>query len=213
MSDDTPTQRFDVPPTTPVPAATPPDQRGSRRLIIILIIIGAVLLVAIIVILALLLANRGTTNAGSTTTPTPSITPSSTPSHSPSPTPTPTPTATQTGAPPPSNPNAQITAYSIGPSAIDCSATAPAGAADLSIKWSSVNGKTAYFGVGQAASDQGADLAGMGWTLPPSGTQHDFPAGYDPYEYQCGNTSQTYTITVIGTNGSKVSKTVTVSRK
>ena len=77
----------------------------------------------------------------------------------------------------------------------------------LDISWSSENGVAAYFAVG-ATND--AQNNGMGWTLPPSGNQNDFPNGYVPYEFQCGNASSDYTITVVGTNGSKESKTVTV---
>jgi hypothetical protein len=49
----------------------------------------------------------------------------------------------------------------------------------------------------------------MGWMLPPSGSDKDFPAGFSPYEFICGNSSNSYTITVVG-NGSKLSQTVIV---
>jgi hypothetical protein len=48
--------------------------------------------------------------------------------------------------------------------------------------------------------------------LHPSGTQRDFPDGYDPFLANCGSASTNYTITIVG-NGSKQSRTVTVTKK
>ncbi|MDQ1551413.1 MAG: hypothetical protein QOD50_835 [Actinomycetota bacterium] len=202
MSNDTPTQRFDAQP--PVGG-----EKRKSRLPLILGIIGGVLLVLVIILLILLLGPKGTPTAAGTTSPIPT----STASDSPSPAPTPTPAPTQVVVPtptaaPPVNHNVTITGYSISPTKIDCSASAPANAQNLSISWHSINGKTAYFGV--ATND--AQSGGMGWILPPNGNQHNFPSGYDPYQYQCGNASQTYTITIVGPTG-KVSKTVKIFRK
>jgi hypothetical protein len=49
---------------------------------------------------------------------------------------------------------------------------------------------------------------GMGWNLPPSGTQNDFPQEYD---YPCYNASTTFTITVADAHGNLQSKTITVT--
>ncbi|MEJ1230126.1 MAG: hypothetical protein WDM88_05100 [Galbitalea sp.] len=129
------------------------------------------------------------------------------------------PTVTVTVAPPvspahpiqpvqPNGNNVLITGYTISPAQVDCSTGAPAGLGQLSIAWKSVNGNAAFFGVNTTDAQTG----GMGWTLPPSGTQHDFPSGNDPYSYQCGDAQEQFTITVVG-NGSKQSETITVKRE
>ncbi|MEP6480976.1 MAG: hypothetical protein ABJA94_03100 [Rhodoglobus sp.] len=76
----------------------------------------------------------------------------------------------------------------------------------LTVSWASKNGVVAYFGV----NTNDAQTGGMGWELPPNGDQKDFPDGYVPYEYQCGNTSTDYTITIVGSDGTKASKKFTV---
>ena len=200
MSDDTPTQRFDA----QVPGG---EEKRKSRLALILGIIGGMLLLVVILLLILLLRGQGTPSAAGTTSPIPTVTPSETPVA------TPTPTPTQAVAPPPTaappvNHHVTITGYSMNPIHVDCSATAPAGAQNLSISWHSINGTKAYFGV----QTNDAETGGMGWILPPNGNQHNFPSGYDPYTYQCGNASQTYTITITGPTG-KVSKTITIFRK
>jgi hypothetical protein len=200
---DAPTQRFEAQP--------PPSSKGDApksRLPLVLGIIGGVLLIAVIVLLVLLLGrNNSSTNAASTDSPTPTDTTSS------APVPTPTVTVTVTAAPAagggtapakPNGDNVLITNYTISPAHPDCSS----GHADLDIAWKSVNGGTAFFGVNTTDAQEG----GMGWNLPASGTQNDFPAGYNPFEYTCGNASTSYTITVVG-NGSKQSLTLTVHRK
>jgi hypothetical protein len=209
MSDDTPTQRFD---------AQSPANDGERksRLPLILGIIGGVLLIAVIVLLVLLLGrNAAATTAASTDSPIP--TDSSAASSTPVPTPTvtvtvtPAPTGNSGGGSAPQKPNGKnvlITQYTISPSTVDCSAGAPAGSTNLHITWKSLNGNIAYFGVETVDAQAG----GMGWNLPASGTQHDFPAGYDPFTYVCGNSVQHFTITVVGI-GSRQSLTFTVHRK
>jgi len=173
-----------------------------------LIAIGALLLIGLIIVLIILLGRNGTPVAVGTTTPTASAsaTPSETPSATPTPTttPAPTPTATTPPPPPPST-KPSITGYSISPGKIDCSNGTP----NLSIHWSSVNGKHAYFGV----NTDDAMTGGMGWVLPPSGSDADFPDGYHPYQALCGNQSTEYTITILGNDGSKVSKKFTVTKK
>ena len=204
MSDDTPTQRFD----TQTPATG--DQPRSR-LPLILGIIGGALLIAVIVLFVLLLGKATPSPTASDTNaalPTDSNGPSSTP------VPVPTVTITATAAPnpgggtaapeKPNGHNVLITQYTISPLHPDCSS----GHAYLNITWKAVNGGGAYFGVNTADAME----SGMGWNLPASGTQNDFPDGYHPFDYTCGNTSEPYTITVIG-NGSKQSLTITVHRR
>jgi hypothetical protein len=206
MSDDTPTQRFD--------AQTPADTNEPRsRLPLILGIIGGALLIAVIVLVVLLLG-RGTPSTTASNTDLPTSTDSSGTISTPVPVPTVTVTVTATPAPnsgggnaapqKPNGDNVLITQYTISPMHPDCSS----GHADLNITWRSVNGGGAFFGVNTVDAMEG----GMGWNLPASGTQNDFPAGYHPFEYTCGNASEPYTLTVIG-NGSKQSLTITVHRK
>jgi hypothetical protein len=49
--------------------------------------------------------------------------------------------------------------------------------------------------------------------LPPTGSDADFPDGYHPFQALCGNDSTTYTITILGNDGSKVSKKFTVTKQ
>lgn len=221
MSDDTPTQRFDAPATPPGgaaiaggaansgTAAIAGDEKKSRGLLIALIAVGGVLLIAVIILLIVLLGGGGKPVATATTTPLASDTPttSSTPSATAIVTPSATPTATTAPPPPPPPPSTSpaIKSYSISPAQIDCSSGTP----NLSIHWSSVNGAHAYFGV----NTNDAMTGGMGWELPPTGSDADFPDGYRPYPALCGNDSTEYTITILGNDGTKVSKKFTVTKK
>ena len=186
------------------------EERKSRRTMIILGSIGAALLIALIILLVLLLT-RDTGAVTPTGSPTPSPTATATSSASPTPTPTattptPTPTPTQTVAPPPPPSNdVEIDSFTVTPEA-DCSSQTQ-NPVYIEFSWASTNGIVAYFAVG--ATDN-AEQNGMGWTLPPSGNTNDFPSGYSPFEYQCGNESMTYTITIVGSNGSRESAQVTV---
>lgn len=205
MSDDTPTQRIDTPAATGVDEATDDKGKQSRGLMIALIAIGALLLIGLIIVLILLLGRTGTPVAVGT--PSASVIPSQTPTASATPTATTTPTPTTAPPPPPPPPSTKpsITGYSISPSKLDCSNGTP----NLSIQWTSVNGKNAYFGV----NTNDAMTGGMGWVLPPTGSDADFPDGYHPYPALCGNDSTEYTITILGNDGSKVSKQFTVTKK
>jgi hypothetical protein len=216
MSDDTPTQRFDAAGDTPTerfsttaPSEEVVEERKSRKLITILAIIGGLLLVAVLIVLILLLT-RGTGTPTAAATPTNSAsaspTPTATPTTSATPTATPTPTPTATAAPPPPPPSNDVQITGFAASTTSQCSSQTGNPVYMHISWSSDNGIAAYFGV----NTNDAQSGGMGWTLPPSGNENDFPNGYVPYEFQCGNASQKYTITIVGTNGSKQSKTVKV---
>lgn len=217
MSDDTPTQRFDQQPAaaTPTSAAKPPRKRSP--LIPTLITVGAILLVAVVVLGSLLLTRK---------TDTPIAAGTDTATNAPqTPGPTPTVTVTVTATPAPNNggsgggnsgggsqhPNGNnvlLTNYSISPMVVDCSSGAPANAANLTVKWHSINGYIAYFGVNTVDAKAG----GMGWNLPASGSDKDFPTSSQPYQFPCGDAQQEYTITVLG-QGSEQSLQLTVKRK
>ena len=218
MSDETPTERFDAAgsdtPTEKIeaPAATLPlevaEKGRSRRQIVILAAIGAALLVALLIVLILLLTRGGAPSALATSSATPTITstPTVTASTTPSATAEPTPTATQTVAPPPST-DASVDSFSINPTTVDCSG---ASSVVITLKWSTSNANNVYFGV-DTNDAQAAPF--FGDSLPASGTStNDFPNGYRPFEYTCGNGSHTYAITAVSADGSqKDTSTVTVT--
>ena len=218
---DAPTRAFDAPePDAPSPGTPPPDrQRRGRGLLIALICVAAALVIAIVVALVLAFT-RGTPTAAPSPTPTAtSAAPSPTAtSATPSPTPTPTPTATSGGGSGGGGGGGgstavAITGYTITPTKVDCSGGATE--VPIHIAWKSANGTAAYFGV-NAGSDPAhpgdAKTNGMGWTLPANGTSDaDFPDGYRPYTYPCGNASTRYTITVVGATG-RQSELIVVTR-
>ena len=198
MSDQTPTERFEAPPPTePLPVD---EQRRSRRLIIVLAIVGGVLLLALIAVLVVLLTRGGGTPVA---LPTSSATPSPTVSVTPSASPTPTATPTTPPAPSPTATKPPSTSLEIISFQASTTSKCVDGQAQLAVEWESENGAAAYIGV----DTNDAQTAGQGWDLPPSGDQGDFP---EPLLFQCGNPSLTYTITIVGTDGTKASKKVTV---
>ncbi|MEP6479749.1 MAG: hypothetical protein ABJB03_10180 [Rhodoglobus sp.] len=235
MSDDTPTQRFDQPgadaPTERFDSVPPPHDPGasgieagddgekkSRKLLIILIAVGAAILLGILIVLIVLLTRgNGTPTAAGTSSPsptasaTPTATKSATPSATPTPTPTPTPTQTVAPPPPPPSTEVEITDFS-APSSVLCNKDAPVdpGVSPISFSWSSDNGIAAYFAAGNTND---AEANGMGWTLPPNGNQNDFPSGYTNPTYPCYGASATWTLTVVGTDGSRDTAHVTIQNK
>ncbi len=215
MSDDTPTQRFDQQPPSGPGRPNGDETPGKRKrgpLIPTLIAIGALLVAAVIVLGSILLdRSDGKPQAAATDSPTNGS------SNSPVPVPTPTVTVTLTATPAPGgggtsqHPNGNnvlITHYSISPTTINCSSSAPADAANLTIKWTSLNGNIAYFGVNTVDAKTG----GMGWNLPASGSDADFPSGYHPFTYPCGTAQEEYTLSVYG-NGSEQSLQIVVKRQ
>jgi flagellar basal body-associated protein FliL len=206
MSDDTPTQRFDQPPTTPTGTQPPTGEKNPRRLLIILIVVGAVLLIAIIVIIALLIGRGGTTTA-STASPTPTITHSASATPTPTPTPTPSPSASKTTAPPPPSTAPTVASFTVNTTKVTCAASGGVQDPQLSFSWTSTNAAEAYFGVDTTNAQQNPFF---GQALSPNGDSTSFPSSYNPFEYSCKAPSHTYTITVVG-NGESASKTITVT--
>lgn len=230
--DDTPTQRFDAaltggeagaPAAGTAPVATAEgeeladEKKKSRGLLIGLIALGAALLIAIIVLLVVLFTSGadGTPSADPTTTPsrTPSATPSVTPTATDTPSATPTPTPTETQAPPPPPPppaqTTKVNSFNVSNTTVTCNTQAP-NPSDyyISFSWSTSNVNQVYFGV----NTNDASAAPLFTNLPPSGnSQDDFPAGYENFEYPCPTGSVQYTITAVGPNGQKDSRSVTVT--
>jgi hypothetical protein len=77
----------------------------------------------------------------------------------------------------------------------------------VSFSWSASNVNQVFFGI----DTNDASAAPFFDNLPPSGDTSDFPSGYDPFQYGCYSASHKYTLTVIGSDGSKVSKSITIT--
>lgn len=208
MSDDTPTQRFDAPltpATSLTPISTPPDEptpedKRRRALMFVFIALSVALLVVLIVVLIILFTRSGTPSAIATPTETPSA--SSTPSTTPSATPTPTPTRTTVPTQPPAS-GPTLTSFT---SSTDVQCNAANNPIALDFSWVGT-GATAYFAVG-ATNDPKSN--GQGWTLPPTGSQADFPPGQDIL-YPCNAATATYTIGVYDNGGKSIVKRIVVT--
>lgn len=217
MSDDTPTQRFDATDTPTemlVPPSEPPAEGGpaaasgdkSKRTLIILLAVGGALLLAVLILLIVLLTRpTGTPPAPSPTPTESSATPTPTPTPTETPTPTPTPTPTATAAPPPAPDNStRVTAFTVTNDEIFCNSSAPVTPSyELGFTWTSANGSKAYFGVNTNDASTGAFFS----DLPASGSSADFEYAVS---YPCPSAETKYTITVVGPDGSKASKSVIV---
>ncbi len=216
MSDDTPTQRFepegsDTPtqrfetPTGAGASEEVVEERKSRKLMIILGSIGGALLLAVIILLIFLLVKPFGGGGSPTGSPTPTRSGSASPTatQSSTPTPTPTPTPTQTTAPPPDT-STTINAFD-GQDSISCNNSAPVEPDyTLYFEWSTSNATQVFFGVGTTDAEAGPLYP----NLPASGnSQNDFPGAV---AFPCYAESQIFTLTAIGTNGQKVSETITV---
>ena len=221
MSDETPTQRFDATPDAPterfdqtpgagtaggsVAPPTSPDR--SRRLLIILASVGGALLLGVLILLVVLLT-RGSADAPtglSSETTTASASP--TPTESTAPSPTPTPSETQEPPPPPDT-GAKINSFTASNSEVLCNTQAPSPSPQyITFSWSSSNVDRVYFGINTNDASQGALFD----NLPPTGDASNFPDGYYPFEYPCPSASTKFTLTVVGSDGSKTSKSVTIT--
>ena len=205
MSDNTPTERFDAPSAT-APAG---EAARSRALLYVLIGVGVLLLIAIIILIATLLG-RPTATTGDPTpssTSTESVTPSPTPTET-SASPTPEPEETEDAPPPPpAEPTgARFKTFNSPSSESGCSAGGPGFPETrplLQVSWSTAGADEAWFVTG---TSDAADSQYM--QIPLNGNQNDFPY---PIEFNCGNDSTTYTITLVAPDGDHVQKHWTVS--
>ncbi len=214
MSEDTPTERF----TPPAPVAdaavvtSPPqgDHRKPRKFFIWIAVVGGLLVIALVIFLTLLVS-RGMGNNDDLVA-TPSVSASATPSASSSPTDTPTetPSASPSTPPPPPPPSTDptITTFTPTTTTVRCNTESPVlFPSPLGFKWITTNAEAVYFGV----DTDDASAAPYFTDLPPSGNSGvDFPDGYKHFEYNCPYASYKYTLTVVGTDGKKASKTITV---
>jgi hypothetical protein len=221
MSDDTPTERFDVAGDAPTERLTPAagetvplevvEERKSRKLILTLGIIGGLLLIGVIILLVALLTRGGTPTALPTDSASPTPSSSATATSTPTPSATPTPTATQTQAPPPPPPPDNSTAFTnfIPEKTVECYySEAPNFDPPpllIEVSWTSKNAVSAWF------AQNVPDAADTGYMqIPVNGDESDFP--YDQ-EYPCYQPNNSYTITIVGPNGEHVTKRWTVTNE
>ena len=203
MSDDTPTQRFDV---QPEPGGSG-EGKPKSRLPLVLGILGGVLLLVVVLLLVLLLRGQGTPQAAGTTSPILSTTSStsSTPTTPPV-TPTATPSGSHTTAPPPPKQSTDpaFTKFVVQSAINSCSSgpyytgTPPI----IQVTWATVRTNSVWIIQG---TDDAADAQFM--QLPVSGNQSNFPYEID---FECGSPSATYTMTIVGSNGKHLSKSWTI---
>jgi hypothetical protein len=197
--------------TAPIPTgSTPTGAAGPNKLLIALIAVGGVLLLAVVAIAFLLIGQNsggGAVNAGDQT-PLPVATDS----------PTPTPTVEGEdggdtgdggdGGDQPVDNSVRFTSFNADLT-VECDPTGQADEkAQPSISWASANAVKVYWTPNNREAN-----SENGYQVPLSGNQHDMSASKgqgERYEFPC-NHDQTFdtTITLVGADGQKVSKTVT----
>jgi cytoskeletal protein RodZ len=197
VNDSTPTERIDS-------LGQTSSSNTPRGLLIALIAVGAAVLVAIVIVILLLLGKNSAPSGA------PVSNPSESPSASAEATPSETPTATvpdePSASPAPTTAPSTAPAFSTftAPSKEDgCyysdapSYTPPT--VHVTVTWRAVNAQSVWFV--QGTSDA-ADSMFM--EVPLAGDQDDFPY---PFDFQCGSDSNTYTMTIVGNDGTHKSKT------
>jgi hypothetical protein len=211
MSDDTPTQRFPAAgddATGEVQEDLQEEKKKSRGLLIGLIAAGALLLVAIIVLVVVLFPKgAGDIQAGSTQTPQPQTTDTPAPTETATPTPAattePTQEPEQPQQPQPTGP--AFTSFN-AVSQVSCSRGGPGFTPDppsIQVSWATTRTVSVWIVMGTS------DAADSGFMqLTNNGDQSDFAY---PLQFPCFQASAQYTITLVGDDGSHVSKTWTVT--
>jgi hypothetical protein len=207
VSDNTPTERFDAPQAASGDAAV----RRPNRLLYVLIALGLALLLALIVVIVLML-NRGNGQLVSAGSPSPNPNISDGPSVSASTAPSlsknesPSPSASQTKAAPKPDTKPHFTTFNVPKEESGCSK------ADnfvfyptVKVKWAAANAESVWFVQG---TDDAADSQYL--KLPIKGNQDDFPDNSAP-QFPCNGQPATYTLTIVGTDGSHYSKHWTVT--
>lgn len=202
MSDETPTESM--------PSAEQAKSANSRTALIVVSIIAGILLLAVTVLLTLFLSGLGKTDEQ----PAPSLDPSPSasvePSESPSasaepegeasaaPSEQPTETTTPPAPPPPPPPatGPVFTAFSpANNKSVGCSSSGDS--VPVTFTWTSTGANEAAFGVGTTDAFAGPLETG----LPASGSY--------TWNYQCGNATQLYTVSIKGASG-QTNKTITL---
>jgi hypothetical protein len=210
MSDNTPTERFDLTPTGQETGDVAVAKK-SNTLLYVLVGIGVLLLLGILAVLISTIAN-GSGQPIAAVTPSPSAsesaspTPSETPSEAPSEAPpaSAAPSASATSAPPVADTKPGFTSFVAPKSTAACSSGPNfTFSPTIKVSWKTKNAQSVWFvqGTSDAVDSQYLEL-------PTNGNQNNFP---DPIpEFPCMQSSATYTLTILGTDGSHVSKSWTV---
>lgn len=191
------------------------EKKKNRALLIIIGAVGAILVAAVIVLLIFVLGGNGTTG-GSNVDPSNSQSASPTPTESDSPTPsatpsdppsaTPAPTVTVTAAPPPPPPSGPAFTVFAPDTTVTCQYGNPPNFSPpppkIEVRWETQKASQVWFIMG---TDDAVNSGFM--QVPTAGDEGNFPYEID---YPCNQTSQKFTMTILGTNGQHVSKTWTV---
>ena len=202
---DNPTELLATPPPDGPPASTVDASRPRRR-IIVFAVIGALLLAALVVVLVLLLTRNSATSPSASPSTTPSTTPSSseTPASTPSAAPSTSATAEPTVAPPPPPAGAAIESFETSTPTVFCNTAVPS-PQYVSFTWSSTNVDSVEFGVVGGGTSTAYFI-----NLPPSGDNSDFPGDNTDFAYGCPQSSITYYLRVVGSDGKEDLEAITV---
>lgn len=209
--------RHPLDPTEPVAPSPSGKERKSRTLLVVIFgVIGVLLIVLIVLLVSLLNRMGGSTPAEVTPSGTASTDPTSS-GTTPEPTslattttPSPVPEATHSptmepGEATPSATGPRFTTFDAPATEGGCSAGGPSFAPTpplVKVAWTTAGAEQAWFVNGTS------DAADSGFMqIPLAGSQSDFP-----YEqvFSCGSDGGTYTITLVGSDGTHVSKSWTV---
>ena len=178
--------------------AAPGEAPRRRWWLWIAIAVGALLVAGAIVAAVVLAGPSGPIVTDASSSPTAS---SASPSPSPSASPSIPPEPSEPPPPPPPPPTGPvITSFSVTPATVNCSDGGPefpgVTSAQLTITWTSMRGAEAYIGV-DTDDAQAARYAGP---LPADSGR------FTELNYNCPDTHR-YTVTIVGTDGTKVSET------
>jgi hypothetical protein len=200
MSDRTPTERLDVP--------AEPEAKRRRGLLYSLLGVAALLIIGLVVlVVALLGKGSGQLVAAESPSPSASLSPapsaSSEASETPSAAPSPSPNQTNAAPPPPST-KPKFTSFQ-APNAENGCGAGPYVSYNppVKVKWATANADSVWFVEGTSDAVNSHFKKG-----PASGNQDNFQGG--PASFGCDGQTHTYTLTILGKDGSHVSKHWTV---
>ena len=205
MSDDTPTQRFEV-------QEDLQEEKQKSRGLMIGLIAAAGLLIATLIVLVIILLPKGSGDpqAGDTQSPQPGVSDTPTPEPTISEEPSATPEPEETEEPPqqpqqPQQPSGPaITSFKVSPGTVMCNTQAPVQPQNryLTITWTTTGADEIRIGT----YDPYGDYSTRYYNLPPNG---DADAIGQDVIYQCPQATQTFRIEIVA-NGQVYKKEVTV---
>jgi hypothetical protein len=208
VSDNTPTERLDA----PQPAGGGAAVRRPNRLVYVLIALGLALLLALIFVVVLMLSNNSRVQVLAIGSPSPNPSLSDGPNVSASPAPSlsesepPSPSASQTKAAPKPDTKPHFTTFTVPSKESGCG-KGPYVSYNPPVKmaWVAANAESVWFVQG---TDDAADSQNL--KIPNSGNQDSIDENYRPI-FPCNGHPATYTLTIVGTDGTHYSKHWTVT--